>query len=160
MNRIRLFLLALGLALLAYLTLPTAVFADGLGDPAGQVKLDDTLASVHLSAPLVAMIISSIIPILVGLVTKLSTSSGVKWLLNLILNTANGLLVTATLADGTAVISQQAALTALLGVIMSAVAYKGWRSIGVTSSAVALPSPTEPGHTINVPGKLAGVGVK
>lgn len=109
------------------------------------VEVDTTdVSTIAIAAPLVTIIVSLLIPVINGVLTKPSTPAGVKAVGTIILNAAAALFTTGVLADGTAVFSSTTLYTALLGTIISIVTYAGvYRPIGVTS---------------NVGGKLASVG--
>lgn len=123
-------------------------------DPVGPITPDDTLASLRLSASLVAALVGTVLPLINGFLTKLSTHPAVKGVLAIVLSAVNALVTTAVLADGTAVISQQTAIAALLSLVVSVAMYLNlWKPLHLTSSPVAVP-----GGPV-VAGKLAGVGV-
>src|SRR5882672_3300597 len=91
---------------------------------------------VVLSPSIAGIIISAVIPILVGLITKATLSSGAKAVLMLILNAANALIVTAMTTDGSAVVTKQAFVNFVLGVVISVAAYYGvYKPNNVTSDA-------------------------
>lgn len=128
--------LLLALAALIVLVPGRAFAADG-----------ETLERVQLSALTVSLIIGLLIPIVTGLVTKYSTSSGLKGLITLMLNAVQTLVVTATVADGTAIISRETFVNFCLALVISVASYAGvYRPLGVTSSTQD--------------GALAGVGRK
>ena len=88
-----------------------------------------------LSPFTVQIIASVLIPILTGLLTRVTLSSGVKGLITLVLNAIAALVITATVADGTAVISQVTFQQWALGLAISIATYVGvYRPAGVTSS--------------------------
>jgi hypothetical protein len=110
---------------------------DPPASPAGPVKLNDTLASVQISATLVNLLISGFIPLVTGFLTK--STWRFKGLVTLLLASISSLVVTATLADGTAVVSQQSALNALVGFMGAVATYAAvWKSAGVTSTGGSL----------------------
>jgi len=78
-----------------------------------------------LSALVVTMIVSYLIPAVTALLTKASASAGVKQFVTALLAAVNGLLVTATQVDGTAVVSKQAVVLALGSFIAAQAAYVG-----------------------------------
>lgn len=95
----------------------------------------DTAAALSLSALTVTMVISLFIPIVNGIITKATLSSWVKGLLTLILNAVSAAVVTATVADGTAVFSEQTLIATLLGLAISVATYVGvYKPAGLTSS--------------------------
>lgn len=113
-------------ALVAVITIPTIAFAEGS---------DATTSSLKLDALTVQVAVGMLIPIVVGLITKFSTSSGVKALAMLILNAVQTLIVTATMADGTAIISKQTFIAWALALVVSVASYAGvYKPLNVTSS--------------------------
>lgn len=66
-----------------------------------------------LSAVMVTMLASFILPALVALSTKLTASTWLKQFVSGILSAVTGVLVTATQLDGTAVISREAIVLSL-----------------------------------------------
>lgn len=143
----------LGLALLGvFLASPALADDGGFTDPSGPVVMDDTLASLRLSALMVMTIVSTLIPVLIGIVTKYAS----KWkgLATIVANAVAGLIVGAQMTDGSAIISQQALGLAALGLVESVAMYLTlWKPLGVTSSAVQKNDGT------TVPGKLSGGGI-
>lgn len=71
------------------------------------------LAVVVLDAVLVAALVGTVLPLAVGLLTKINASAGVKGVLLLTLSAVNGLVSTATQTDGTALISKETLVAAL-----------------------------------------------
>lgn len=110
------------------------------------VDVDTTeVSTVVVAAPIVTLIVSALIPLLVGLLTKATWSPVVKAVMMIVLNAVSAFVTTSMLADGTAAFSSEAFWTWLVGVIVSAVSYVvAYKPNGVTS---------------NVGGKLANVGV-
>lgn len=139
-------------AVLALWMLPTGTaFAVADPDlPAGGA--DGTI--VTISAPIVTFIVAALIPLLNGLLTRATTSSGVKGLLTLVLTLVSSLITTGVVADGTAVFGGQMFLTWALGFVVAVTSYLGvYRPMGVTSSAIDV-------NGVEVAGRLANVGVK
>lgn len=153
MTHLRRLLIVAGLLALGIVFLPNPVFAtDPPADPAGPVKLDDTIASLQLSATLVNAVINGFIPIVTGLLSR--STWRLKGLITLALSTIASMVVTGTMADGTAIISQQAALNAVVGFLVAVASYVSiWRPARVTSSVIATPGTP-------VVGALANRGVK
>lgn len=137
----------------------TVAYADdgsSLGDPQGMIVPDDTLASIRLSVLAVQALIATLIPVITGFVTKYL--SRLKGVVTLVLNAVGALIVQSQLADGSAVISQQSAIVALLGLVQSVAVYLAiWKPLGVTSSDRLVKSGD--GKIVAVPGRLAGGGV-
>lgn len=152
MSRFRCYVVA-AMAIFAGCTLLSVapVFADSGDVP---VNLTDTAASLRVSALAVNALVSIFIPLLVGLATKWSTKPLVRGLLDLVIGAVSALIVQATVADGSAVLSAETFLVWLVGLGASAVAYmKAWKPAGLTSSPVVVPGPVA-GSTMTIPGKL------
>lgn len=95
----------------------------------------DTAGSIEMSALTVTIIVSTIVPILTGIITKANLIGWAKGLVTIALNAVNALIVTATVADGTALISQETFIAWALGVVISVAMYAGvYESAGLTSS--------------------------
>lgn len=95
----------------------------------------ETAGALVLSALVVTIIISTAIPIITGLLTKATLPSWIKGVMTIILNAVNALVVNATLADGTAVISQETFVVWVLGVVTSIAIYAGvYKPAHITSS--------------------------
>ena len=95
----------------------------------------------------VAMFISGvIIPILVGLVTKLHASSALKAILHAFLSAVAGLIITATALDGVAVFSRESLVLAFMTWITGVAAYFGFLV------------PTQVSTKINLATKDVGIG--
>jgi hypothetical protein len=125
-RRHRLALLAVAFVILSVPT--TAVAAES-------VDGSDTIASLRLSALTVQVVLALVIPIVTGLLTKYSVPSAVKGLTTLVLNAVAALVTTATLADGTAVISKPTFIAWMLGLVVSVATYAGvYAPAGLTSS--------------------------
>lgn len=108
---------------------------------------DAAVQAVQLSALTVSLIVALLVPLITGVVTRYSTSSGVKGLITLVLNAGQALVVNATVADGTAIISRETFVAFSLSLAISIATYAGvYRPLGVTSS-----TPT---------GALTNIGVK
>lgn len=102
------------------------------------------VSTVVIAAPVVTIIVSLLIPLVNGFLTKASTPAGVKAVGTIVLNAVSALFVTGVLVDGTAAWSTTTLYTALLGCVISIATYAGlYRPLNVTSN---------PG------GKLASVG--
>jgi hypothetical protein len=120
---------------------PTAALATAAGETTSE---GDTI--LNLDAGTVRIIVSVVIPLLVGVLTKASWSGTVKGLLSLFLNFVSAGVIAATTENGNAVWSQATLREAVLGFAVSvAIFLGGWKQAGISSA---------PG------GKLANVGVK
>lgn len=94
-----------------------------------------TVGTITISALVVQLVVSTLVPLVVGIVTKVNAPSSVKALTMIVVNAASALVVTSTQADGTAVISSTALLFAILGVVQSAATYLGvWKPLGVAQA--------------------------
>jgi hypothetical protein len=109
------------------------------------VDLDaDAVSTVVIAAPIVTVIVSLLIPLINGFLTKPSTPTAVKAIGTIVLNAAWALIANGVLADGSSAFSTSTLYTAILGVIISITTYVGvYKPINVTS---------------NANGKLASVG--
>lgn len=93
------------------------------------------MADIELSALTVTFIVSFFIPVLTGLLTKVTTSSGVKGLVTLVLNAVNALVVGNMVGDGTVALTQETLVTFFLGLSISVASYAGvYKPLNVTSS--------------------------
>lgn len=143
MRLFRLIGAALTAAFLLLMFTPGATFAA----PAPPVTTDVSgVSTVVLAAPVVTILVSLVIPLINGFITKPSTPGGVKAIITIVLNAASALLTTGLVADGTAVWSSTTLYTALLGCVISIVSYAGvYKPMNVTS---------------NAGGKLASIGAR
>jgi hypothetical protein len=73
----------------------------------------------------VSILVGTVLPIVVGLVTKLGASSGLKAVLLLLLSAVQGLIVSSTMGDGAAVFSTETLLIAGLGWVSAVASYYG-----------------------------------
>lgn len=78
-----------------------------------------------LSALIVTTIVTFLIPAVTALLTKATASTGLKQFVTALLAAINGVVVTATQVDGTAVISKQALILALGSFLAAQAAYVG-----------------------------------
>lgn len=83
------------------------------------------MENIELSAFMVTLIVSAVIPVLTGLLTKLTTPGWVKGSLTLFLNAVNALVMGGVMADGSAVLTKEAVVTALIGFVVSVSTYNG-----------------------------------
>lgn len=81
---------------------------------------------MNISAVAVTLIIGTILPVLVGLVTKLDASSKLKGALLLVLNAAQGLIVASRVSDGGANFTVDALVLFVAGVAVSLMSYYGF----------------------------------
>lgn len=148
MTRTRMLLVAAMIAFLAMMN-PASVFADDVAPPPVTLDASD-VSTVVLAAPIVSLIVSLVIPVLAGLVTKLTTSSGIKNLVMLGLSLLSAVVTNGILADGSAVFTTQTLYTALITWGIAALTYaKLYQPFGITSSA----------QKDGTPGKLANKGI-
>lgn len=116
--------LALGLALTI-----TPAFTSWAA--AGPAPIEDEataiapVATLTLSEFTVLVIISLLIPLATGLVTKLQASATVKQVVTAAISTVVGIVTTSTQADGTAVVSLATVQYALLTFAIATVGYLG-----------------------------------
>ena len=78
-----------------------------------------------LSAVAVTLVLGTVIPLLVGLITKLDAPSKLKGALMIVLNAVQGLIVASQTSTGDAVLSVDALILFVAGVAMSLAAYYG-----------------------------------
>lgn len=151
--------IALAVILLApRIGLATAGEGDSDLTPVGPDSQTTDTALFSLSPFLVAVILGSLVPVLNGILTKLSTSSKVKVVFNMVLSAIVGLVTVSIVDGGGAVFSQSAVISAILAFWASITSYAGlWRPLEITSSPVAVTN--EAGQRVEKPGKLATVGV-
>jgi hypothetical protein len=83
------------------------------------------MTTLHLNALTVALLVSLVLPALTSLVTKLSASVTVKQLVAIFFSVVTGAVSVATLADGTAVLSKETAIAAVLAFVTQAASYLG-----------------------------------
>ena len=96
----------------------------------------DAPSAFVLTAPVVLTITGLVIPLVTGLLTKFTLPSWVKGIITIVLNAVAAMVVTATQADGTAVISNATLLSAVYGVVVSVVSYVSvYKPAGLPSSA-------------------------
>lgn len=88
-----------------------------------EVQPNDTVASLELSALTVTAVVSLFIPIVVGLITKVDLNPLWKGAINIVLSAVNAAVVTATVADGTAVFSKETLIAAFFGMVVSLATY-------------------------------------
>lgn len=87
------------------------------------IQPTDTVASLELSALTVTAVVSLFIPIVVGLITKADLNTLWKGAINIVLSAVNAAIVTATVADGTAVFSKETLIAAFFGMVVSLATY-------------------------------------
>lgn len=159
MSRLRKLLLALGV-ITVFVGLPTIAMASGLDEPT-PVGPDAVTTDSALSLPpyVVALILGTLIPLVNGVVTKLTTSSTVKAIVTLVLSAIAGIVNVSLVDGGGAVVSWSTLNAAAITFIVAIATYTGvWKPMGVTSSPVTRVDET--GVQVTEPGKLATVGVK
>jgi hypothetical protein len=153
-------ILAALVALALVVFTPGGVFAEGLDDPTSPIHTNDTLASIHLSAMVVSLIVGFVLPILVAILTR--WDSKVKGLLLTVLSAVTALIANGTLGDGTAIVSQQS-LVIFLGTLASGIAgfIAIWKPARLTSSVsiVKAGDATDPNRVAVVRGKFASGGI-
>lgn len=83
---------------------------------------------ITINSTFVTIIVGTLIPILVGILTKFDASPRVKSIISIVLNAIQALIVSSVTADGAAAISKQTAILWALGVITSVATYTGvWK---------------------------------
>jgi hypothetical protein len=153
------FMAGLGLLTAAFLAPGVAsATADEDLTPVGPDAQQVDSAFLNLPPFWVSVILGAVIPVLTGLLTKVTTPAWVKYAITAVLSGVAGLVNVSLVDGGGAVISQSAATSAVLTFILSLAAYEGWKTVGVTSSTVTRTDGD--GNVVTEPGKLAAVGVK
>lgn len=104
------------------------------------------MSTFTLSALVTTMIVGSLIPILVGAVTKLQAPAWVKAWLHLLLSAIAGGITSAITLDGTAVLSRATLLNACATWLVGIAAYHGFLR------------PTNISTAVNVATKDIGIG--
>lgn len=90
-----------------------------------------------LSAILVLLIVTIVLPALTAFVTKSTASVGIKQFVTALLSAVSGFLITATQLDGTAVLGKESAILALSTFILAQATYWGlWKPHAVNSKVV------------------------
>lgn len=85
--------------------------------------LSESIQTITLSAVFVTLLVSFLLPAVVGLITKSSASAWVKQFVTAFLAMVTGLITTATTLDGTAVFSRDMLLLAIGSFILSQANY-------------------------------------
>ena len=88
-----------------------------------QVDTPSTVGSIQLSPLVVTAIVALFVPLGVGLLTKIDLSPTWKGAVNIVLSAINAAVVTATVADGTAIFSQETLVAAFFGMVVSLATY-------------------------------------
>lgn len=83
------------------------------------------MGNITINAALVSVLVGSLLPLLVGLVTKIELHSGIKAAILLLFSVVQGVIVTAIQTDGSAIISTEALLTAAITWISGVASYNG-----------------------------------
>jgi len=121
----RLFLLILMLVMFV----PSVAYAD---EPLG---VDSDTRVFVIAAPAVQFIVALLIPVAVGLLTKLTFPGWLKGVITILLNAVNALVVTAVTTDGSALISQAVLLAWVMNTLISIATYFAvYKPAGITSS--------------------------
>lgn len=150
-----------GAVMLPIVAFATATDTEPDGDltPVGPDAQQADSAFLNLSPFVVSTILGTVIPLITGFVTKLTTPAWVKAVITAVLSGVAGLINVSLVDGGGAVISQSAFVSAVLTFIVAVATYAGiWRPMAVTSSPVT--HTDENGVLVTEPGKLATVGIK
>lgn len=140
--------------------MPFQVFAAVDGDltPVGPDAQSVDTALFNLSPFVVSFILGSLVPIVNGLLTKITTPTKWKALITIALDAVVGLITVSLVDGGGAVFSQSAVVAAIMAFFASVASYyQVWRPLAITSSKVSRIG--DNGQPEVVPGKLANVGV-
>jgi uncharacterized membrane protein YccC len=92
---------------------------------------------MDISAVAVTLIIGTILPVLVGLITKLDASSKLKGGILLVLNATQGLIVASRVSDGGASFTVDALVLFIAGVAVSLLSYYGFYKPNDVSAKLA-----------------------
>lgn len=106
--------------------------------------------TITISAFVVTLIVSYLIPLATALITKVTASTNVKQLVTAVLAAITGFLTTAVAADGTAVFSMQTLLFAIISFSTANIGYVytfGPRGIGFKIAPTKGIGPTPPERT-------------
>lgn len=124
----------IAIAMFAVLAAPSIASAQ---DPAPPVQLEaDTVSTIVVAAPIVTIIVSLLIPLINGFLTKASTPTAVKAIGTIVLNSIWALFANGVLVDGSATFSTATLYTAILGSVISIAMYAGvYKPVNVTSNA-------------------------
>lgn len=105
---------------------------------------------IELSATIVMFVTGAVLPLVVGLVTKLTAHPALKGFILITLDTAAALITHAVVNEGVSVISKQAVLLAFMGWITAVATYFGfWKPLGAQrylapTVGIGPPSPHDP----------------
>ena len=95
--------------------------------------------TLTLDAQLVLILSGTILPFLVGLITKAHAASWLKAVLLAVLSILTGILTVSTQMDGTAVLSKDTVIAAVLAWLVAGTAYaRLWKPTGATATFNAL----------------------
>jgi len=110
---------------------------------------------ITLDSTIATLIVSALIPLVVGLLTKVSAGAKLKAIVSIVLNAVQALIVSSVTSDGSSVISTQTLILWVIGVATSIGSYVGvWKSVdinqklapsfGLGKSAVTVPVEVPP----------------
>ena len=106
-----------------------------------EVDPGQTASSIRLSALIVTVIVSYLIPIATAFITKASASVGLKQFVTALLAAINAVVTGATLNDGTAVLSKEVILFAVLSFVSAQVSYgQFWKPRQINTKKALLPA--------------------
>ena len=112
------------------LLLASPVFAAS-GEPVAAT----TGSVITISLVAWSVIQGTVLPIVVGILTKVDAPDPIKVFVNLLLNAVGGLVAVVVVSDGVATLSLNAVVAAGLGFVASIATHYGfWKPIGVTGS--------------------------
>lgn len=83
------------------------------------------MTNITLSAFLVTLVVSYVIPLVTALITKVSASATLKQFVSGLLAAITGFLTNATMQDGSAVFSKESLLFAAMSFMTANIAYVG-----------------------------------
>ncbi len=91
---------------------------------------------IVIAAPALTIIVALLIPLINGILTKVTLPGAVKGVITIVLNAVWAFIATATTAEGTAVFSRTTLYTAVVGTVISVVTYFNiYKPMNLTSSS-------------------------
>lgn len=90
-----------------------------------------------VNATLTMLLVGTLIPILVGLITKANAPAAVKSICMIVLSAIGAAFVVSTQADGTAVFSKETIVATLNTIVQAVATYYGvWKPSGVSGKVI------------------------
>lgn len=96
---------------------------------------DPANTGLILDASFVTLILGTLVPLVVGVLTKLNASSAIKSISMIVLNAIVALITLSQVGDGSAVFTKEGFIAFATGLIASVAAYLGvWKPIGISGA--------------------------